>query len=153
MTRSPQKPTPDQEIDDSVLSTMQINTEPYRTKKNPNRIDSFKYALAGLLYMLRHESSVRSIALATFVTFALGLWLRVDTMSWAMLLVSAGVVWMAEFINSAVEAVVDLATQDIHPMAKVAKDVASAAVLVGNLIMLGVSALVLLPPLLDRLSG
>jgi diacylglycerol kinase len=59
---------------------------------------------------------------------------------------------MAEFMNAAVEAVVNLATDEWHPMAKVAKDVAAAAVLLGVVAAVLVGLLVLGPPLLLRLG-
>jgi undecaprenol kinase/diacylglycerol kinase (ATP) len=60
---------------------------------------------------------------------------------------------MGEFVNAAVEAVVNLASPDFHPMAKVAKDVASAAVLLGVVASVIIGLLILGPPLLQRLFG
>jgi undecaprenol kinase/diacylglycerol kinase (ATP) len=59
---------------------------------------------------------------------------------------------MAEFLNAAVEAVVNLASPDYHPMAKVGKDVAAAAVLLGVVASVLVGLLVLGPPLLVKLG-
>jgi len=61
-------------------------------------------------------------------------------------------VWMAEFINAAVEATVNLYTSDYHPMAKVAKDVAAATVLLGVVAAVLVGLLILGPPLLVKLN-
>lgn len=138
-------------FDDSVMGTARIDPQTYRATQNENRFSSLKYAVAGLLYMFRHEQSVRSLSAVTVVVFVMGIWLEISRLEWALVLVGVGVVWAAEFLNSAVEAVVDLVTQDVHPMAKVAKDVASAAVLVGTLIMFSVLALVFVQPLLERL--
>jgi diacylglycerol kinase len=86
------------------------------------------------------------------VVFVLGLWLGLGRLEWAIILVTIAVVWMAEFVNTALEAVVDLASPDLHPLAKVGKDVAAAAVLVGALTAVLVGLLVLGPPLWARLS-
>lgn len=55
-------------------------------------------------------------------------------------------VWMAEFINAAVEAAIDLSTSEFHPMAKVGKDVASAAVLLGVVASIIIGLIILLHP-------
>jgi len=54
-------------------------------------------------------------------------------------------VWMAEFINTAIEAVVDLASPQMHPLAKVGKDVGAAAVLISALAA-GIIGLIILGP-------
>ena len=73
-------------------------------------------------------------------------------MKWAVILLAIAGVWMAEFINTALEAVVDLASPDLHPLAKVGKDVAAAAVLVGSLTAVLVGLLILGPPLWGKVS-
>jgi diacylglycerol kinase len=64
-----------------------------------------------------------------------------------------GLVWMAEFVNSALEATVDLASPEAHPLAKVGKDVGAAAVLIAALAAAAIGVLVLGPPLAARLLG
>jgi diacylglycerol kinase len=86
------------------------------------------------------------------VVFALGLWLGLGRLEWAIILLAIAGVWMAEFINTALEAVVDLASPDLHPLAKVGKDVAAAAVLVGSLTAMLVGLLILGPPLWGKIS-
>ena len=84
--------------------------------------------------------------------FALALWLQIDLLGWALLVLTIAMVWMAEFLNAAVEAVVNLTTSEFHPMAKVAKDVASAAVLLGVAASVVVGIFVMGPPLLLKLG-
>lgn len=62
-------------------------------------------------------------------------------------------VWVAEFANTAIEAAVDVASPDHHPLAKVAKDVSAAAVLIAVLAAVIIGLLVLGPPLWARISG
>ncbi len=62
-------------------------------------------------------------------------------------------VWMAEFFNTALEAVVDIASPEYHPLAKIAKDVAAAAVLVGAFCAVIIGLLIMGPPLWGRLFG
>lgn len=66
---------------------------------------------------------------------------------WAVLLLTIALVWTAEFINTALEAVVDLASPQHHPLAKVGKDVGAAAVLIAALTSILVGLLILGPPL------
>ena len=103
--------------------------------------------------MLRRQKNVRILALASIAVLLLGLWLGISALEWAMLILTVALVWMAEFINAAIEAAVNLASPDLHPMAKVAKDVAAAAVLLAVLASVLAGGLILGPPLLDKWRG
>jgi diacylglycerol kinase len=144
--------TDPKQIMDALTSTARINPDEYSVKTSPNRIKSLGYALAGWLYMLRWQKNVRIIALASIVALAVALWLQVDFTGLALIIVMITIVWMAEFLNAAVEACINLATDEWHPMAKVGKDVAAAAVLLGVVAAVLVGLLVLGPPLLQRLG-
>jgi undecaprenol kinase len=82
----------------------------------------------------------------------LALWLQVDYVGLAVLILTITVVWMAEFMNAAVEAAINLSAPSLHPMAKVGKDVASAAVLLGVVASVLIGLLILAPPLLAKLG-
>lgn len=137
---------------DELTSTMKINPDQYGLNVSPNRVKSLGYALAGWLYMLRYQKNTRIMSVSSLIIFLLALWLQVDFTSWAILILTITAVWMAEFLNAAVEAVVNLATSEFHPMAKVAKDVAAAAVLLGAVASVVVGLLLLGPPLLHKLG-
>ena len=139
-------------IVDSLTSTMKIDPDVYSPITSRSRASSLGYALAGWLYMLRRQKNTRIQSVASFAVMALALWLRIDVYGLALLVTVITFVWMAEFLNAAVEAVTNLATAEIHPMAKVGKDVAAAAVLLGVVASVIVGALVLGPPLLHRLG-
>jgi undecaprenol kinase/diacylglycerol kinase (ATP) len=145
------KPTPG--WFDELVSTARINPEGYSYKVSRNRVVSLGYALSGWLYMLRWQRNTRIQAVASIAIFALALLLRVSFVEMAVLILTITIVWMAEFINAAVEAVVNLASPDFHPMAKVAKDVASAAVLLGVVASTLIGLLILGPPLFTMLSA
>ncbi len=117
-----------------------------------SRLASFRHAFAGWWYMLRTQRNAWIHAVISTAVFALGLWLGLGRLEWAILVLTVGLVWMAEFVNTALEAVVDLASADLHPLAKVGKDVAAAAVLVGAGTAVLVGLLILGPPLWARLS-
>jgi len=117
------------------------------------RVNSFRYAFAGWAYVLRTQHNAWIHALVTILVVAMGLWVQIARQEWAILIVTIMVVWMAEFMNTAVEAVVDLVSPDFHPLAKIAKDVAAAAVLVGAMGAILVGLLILGPPLWQQLAG
>lgn len=137
---------------DALTSTMKIDPDPYSYKISRNRVVSLGYALAGWLYMLRWQRNTRIQAVASVAALVAALWLGVGALELAILILTITIVWMAEFINAAVEAVVNLASPEYHPMAKVAKDVAAAAVLLGVVASVLIGVLILGPPLLERLG-
>ena len=117
------------------------------------RAKSFRYAFDGWWFVLRTQHNAWIHAVITIFVVAMGLWLQLPRHDWAVLILAIMVVWMAEFMNTAIEAVVDMTMPDIHPLAKVAKDVAAAAVLVGAMGAILIGLLLLGPPLWQRLFG
>ena len=101
--------------------------------------------------MLRYQKNTRIMLAAAVIAVALALWLGLAADHCAILILAIGGVWLAEFINAAIEATVNLSAPDIQPMAKVAKDVAAGATLVAVVVAVLVGCLLLLPPLTERL--
>ena len=101
--------------------------------------------------MLKTQRNAWIHAVASLAVVALAAWLRLGRLAWAILVLTIAMVWLAEFLNTALEAVVDLASPARHPLAKVGKDVGAAAVLItaGASVLIGL--LILGPPLLARL--
>jgi len=139
-------------IVDALTSTMRIDPNEYSPITSPDRFRSLGYAVAGWLYMLRHQKNTRIQAVASVLIMGLAFWLEISRVEWAILILIITVVWMAEFLNAAIEAVINLASPDWHPMAKVGKDVASAAVLLGVVASVIIGLLILGPPLLVKLG-
>lgn len=81
-----------------------------------------------------------------------GLWLHLSTQDWALIIFAITLVWIAEFLNTSLEAVVDLASPQQHPLAKVGKDVGAAAVLIAALGSVLIGLLILGPPLWRKLT-
>lgn len=138
---------------DALTSTARIDPDDYSPITSRNRVVSLGYALAGWLYMLRWQKNTRLQSVASIAVLGIALWLQVTFAEMAILILTITIVWMAEFINAAVEATINLTTSDIHPMAKVAKDVASAAVLLGVVAAILIGLLILGPPLFTKLFG
>lgn len=117
------------------------------------RIKSFRYAFEGWWYVLRTQRNAWIHALFSVVITIVGLWLRISAVEWAILILTYMVVWVAEFMNTALEAIVDMTMPRPHPLAKVAKDVAAAAVLIGALGAVLIGLLILGPPLWDKIES
>ena len=130
-----------------------IDPTKYSPVTSPNRIRSFGFAVAGCAYMLRHQKNTRIMIAATAVALGIALWLRVDGTKSALLILAIASVWLTEFINAAIEACVNLASSEHHPMAKVAKDVGAGAVVVAVVAAAIVGFLILGPPLIDKLAA
>lgn len=118
-----------------------------------SRARSFHYALDGWWYVIRTQHNAWIHAIVSLVIFGLSFWLQIDRHEWAIILLTMMAVWMGEFMNTAIEAVVDMIMPNPHPLAKIAKDVAAAAVLVGALGAVLIGLLILGPPLYLRLAG
>jgi len=91
---------------------------------------AFRYAFAGLAAAWRSERNLRIHAVIAAAAVVAGAVLRLPAAGWAIVFLAIALVVTAELLNAAVEAVVDLVSPEDHPLAKRAKDVAAAGVLV-----------------------
>lgn len=112
------------------------------------RARSFRYAFAGWWYVLRTQKNAWIHMVISVAVVTVAFWLRLSARDMAVLILTIAMVWMAEFLNTALEAVVDLASPDLHPLARVGKDVGAAAVLIAAIASVLVGLLILGPPLL-----
>ena len=119
-------------------------------RQSPSRAASFGFAFEGIIYVLRTQPNTWIHGIISISVIGMGLWLGLSKIEWVLLVLAMGIVWTAEIMNTAIEAVVDLASPDLHPIAKVAKDSAAGGVLVSAMMAVIVGALVLGPPLLAR---
>lgn len=112
-----------------------------------SRAASFRHAFHGWHHVFRTQRNVWIHSAIATAVFILGVWLRLPARDWAVIILTAAVVFAAEFMNTAIEAVVDLASPDTHPLAKIAKDVGAGAVLVAALAAILIGLLLIGPPL------
>ncbi len=117
-----------------------------------SRAQAFRNAFRGWRYVIRTQNNAWLHAIASTLVLLMAWWLHLSTSDWAALLLTIALVWTAEFINTALEAVVDLASPQQHPLAKVGKDVGAAAVLIAALTSILVGLLILGPPLLEKIK-
>jgi diacylglycerol kinase len=117
-----------------------------------SRIRSFGHAFRGWAYVLRTQHNAWIHTVVTTLVVLVGIWLDLPARDWAVLVLAIALVWSSEILNTAIEAVVDLASPVHHPLAKVGKDVGAAAVLIAAVASVLIGLLILAPPLLARLQ-
>ena len=118
-----------------------------------SRIHSFGHAFRGWWYVMRTQHNAWIHALISVVVFAVAFWLRIGAHDWAVIILTVAIVFAAEFMNTAIEVVVDLASPQMHPLAKIAKDVGAASVLMTALAAVMIGLLILGPPLWSKLAA
>lgn len=107
---------------------------PFKGKTGLRRIlNALGYSIDGLRAAYRHENAFRQEVLLALVLIPLALVLGPDGISRALMIASVLLVIVVELLNSAVEAVVDRVSLEHHALAKRAKDIGSAAVLIALL--------------------
>jgi diacylglycerol kinase (ATP) len=116
------------------------------------RAHSFRHAFGGWWYVIRTQRNAWIHGVVSILVITVSIWLNLDPHDWALIIIAIAMVWTAEFINTALEAVVDLASPEQHELAQVGKDVGAAAVLIaaGSAALIGF--LILGPLLWTRLS-
>ncbi|MBI4733498.1 MAG: diacylglycerol kinase [Rubrobacteridae bacterium] len=95
-------------------------------------LQSFNYAIDGFVYVLRTQRNMRIHFGAAFIALTLALFLKLQTWAVVALIFAAVLVIVAEMINTAIEATIDLVTNTYDPIAGIAKDVAAGAVLLAS---------------------
>jgi diacylglycerol kinase (ATP) len=116
-----------------------------------SRIAAFGHAFRGWWYVLQTQHNAWIHILFATAVIIVGLWVGLEPFDWAVIVLTIAMVFTAEFINTAIEAVVDLASPVHHPLAKVGKDVGAGAVLVAALAGIVIGLLIIGPPLWARL--
>lgn len=106
---------------------------------------SIKYSLQGFAYAYKYEQSMILHLIVTILAVILGIVCHIKTMEWVMIAIVLGVILAVEFINTAIEAAVDLTTLEINPLAKIAKDCGSAASFVLSVMGMIIGLYIFLP--------
>ena len=117
-------------------------------KKNP-LYKSFGYAFEGIFTCVRKERNMKIHCLAMLCVVAAGFVFRISVSEWCICLILFGMILSLELVNTAMEAVVDLVTEERRPLAKLAKDTAAGAVLIAAIMAAGVGLLIFVPKVLE----
>jgi len=113
------------------------------------RVRSFRHALMGLLFVLRTQHNAWLHAIATVLAIVLGLVVGLGRGEWCMLALAVVTVWVAETFNTGLEVLADAVVSERHPIVKIAKDVAAAAVLLSALGAIVVGAILFVPHFIE----
>lgn len=118
---------------------------PYKGKTGLRRlINALGYSREGFKSAYQHEDAIRMEVWSAFILIPLALYLGQNAIARAMMLASVILVLLVELINSSIEATVDHTSLEKHPLAKRAKDIGSAAVLLSLINLAVVWGLLLL---------
>ena len=118
----------------------------------PTVIDSFNYAFAGIIHVLRTQRNMRIHFLVAVIVLVAAVAIGVSKLELIALLLAIAFVFIAEMINSAIEQAIDVATTSFDPLAKLAKDIAAGAVLIATVNAVAIGYLVFSSEVADRSS-
>ncbi len=106
---------------------------------------SFKYALRGIVVLVRTQHNMWFHILAGVATIALGVYLAVTPLEWIALVMAISLVVITEAINTAIEFDIDLTSPEEHPFARDTKDVAAGAVLLASIAACAIGLIIFVP--------
>ncbi|MBG9590314.1 diacylglycerol kinase family protein [Cytobacillus firmus] len=113
-----------------------------------NVLKSFVFAFSGIRMALVNERNLQiHLAVSLAVMFS-GIYFGITRLEWMIILLAIGGMFSFELLNTAIERAVDLSTEDYHPLAKQAKDIAAGAVLVFAIISVIIGGVIFLPKIL-----
>lgn len=112
------------------------------------RLNSFRYAFAGLRQFFTGQHNAIVHAVATVVLIVICLFVRPNATELLFLTLVTGLVWITELLNTAIEKLCDLVSPGFNPKVKFIKDVAAAAVLVSAIVAVVTALIIFIPRLL-----
>lgn len=130
-----------------------VSRDSLKTKGIKRLFKSFTYAFDGLKYAFKYEQNILVHTLAMIIVILAGIFFKISVFEWIALFLIIGLVIATELINTSIEATIDLITNEVHPLAKIAKDTAAAAVLVFGLTAIIIGCLIFIPKILVLIGG
>jgi diacylglycerol kinase (ATP) len=121
--------------------------------KFSGRIRSFKFAIRGIIHMLKSQHNAWIHLVATIVTIAIGIILDLNTGEWCWVVLAITSVWAAEAMNTAFEFLCDATTKNFHPLVGQAKDVAAGAVLLTAIGSAVIGVIIFIPKIVAHFSA
>ena len=114
-----------------------------------SRLESFRFALNGLLLLLKNEHNSRIHILAAIIAIVMGIIMKLDHYEWSLLVIVIGAVFLTELLNSSIESLADLIDPEFNEPIMRAKDYSAAAVLISAIVAIVVGGLIFIPKFLD----
>jgi len=115
-------------------------------------VRSVGYACTGIVHTWKTQRNMQIHVIAAILVLFCTWWLQIPRGDVLLVFFSIALVISLELVNTAVEAAVDLITEETHPLAKIAKDASAGAVLVAAVISVVIGLAVFGPPLLAMLK-
>lgn len=112
---------------------------------------SFYAAFDGLAYALKTQKNAWIHAAITIFVLVLSFLFKLTLQEWIPILIVISLVWIAELLNTALEAMVDIICPETHPLAKIAKDVGAAFVLIAAILAIIIGSIIFIPKILEIL--
>ena len=112
-------------------------------------LHKFKYSFQGMAYCFIHETSFWFEALAIVGVIVFGILFHITLMEWVFSLLTLFLIMEIEALNTGIEAVVDMVTEEFHPLAKIAKDCGSAATCFATFVALAVNLIIFVPYIIN----
>lgn len=112
----------------------------------------FKYSFQGIFHCFTHETSFIFETIAIVLAIVLGIVFKITVLEWILSIVTLFLIMEIEFLNTGIEATVDLVTEEYHPLAKIAKDCGSAATCVASFIALFVNLAIFIPKFIELIG-
>ncbi len=112
-------------------------------------INSFTYPIKGLKYAYRNEQNLAVDVGVSIIVLIASFIFKLSLTEWVVVIFTIGAVISLELVNTAIEATVDLVTEEYHPLAKVAKDTAAAAVFLIAIVAFIVGIIIFLPKVIS----
>ncbi|RSL34670.1 diacylglycerol kinase family protein [Salibacterium salarium] len=123
-----------------------------RRKKGLGRFfRSFKYASHGLRYVFLEEQNIRLHLLAAVIAIVMAFVFSIPLVHWMILIMVIGGIFALEIVNTALERLVDLISDEYHPLAKLAKDISAASVFVYSIAAIIIGVLLFYHPIISLL--
>lgn len=123
-----------------------------RKWKSKNILYSFKYALNGIIYMYTSQRNIIIQSIIGILVIICGFLFKISRIEWLILCITIAMVLFGEFVNTAIETIVDLCTEEENEKAKIAKDVAAGAVTVLSLASSIIGVILFLPYLKEFIN-
>jgi diacylglycerol kinase len=114
-----------------------------------SRLGSFRFAVNGLLLLLKNEHNSRIHLLAAIIAIVMGIIMKIDHYEWSLLIIVIGAVFLTELLNSSIESLADLIDPEFNEPIMRAKDYSAAAVLISAIVAIVVGGLIFIPKFLD----
>ena len=120
-----------------------------KKKQDHKFYGGFRYAIEGILTGIRQEQNMKMHCIMTVLVVLAGFFFEISKIEWCISLLLCGLIMALELVNTSVEAVVDLVTEERKPLAKIAKDTAAGAVLIAALFSAVIGCIIFVPKIME----